>query len=162
MKDECDDFWLKVKASSDGLLADLRACHSPQPARLPDERAEYPERKRDRLAAKKLLLQLPTPEQCVVRAVAEHFRVYPTTILVRRRHAHRIFLRQLTIFMCTLLVKNTAIYRLAKRFGYDHSTFFHGVKKVEERLALGGISASDIDSITKIYHLKRKANGNHR
>lgn len=82
----------------------------------------------------------------IQRAVAIHFGISRDDILSPRRTLNVAHPRQIGMYLCKALTLQS-LPEIGRRFGRDHTTILHGVRKIEGRLPFDEQLKRDVDSI---------------
>ena len=85
----------------------------------------------------------------IISVVAEHFGVKPEDITSQKRNSEFVLPRQVVMYLCRELT-NTSQVNIGKLLGKkDHTTVIHGVKKIENDIAVNEELRNKIDIIKK-------------
>lgn len=78
--------------------------------------------------------------------VAKHFDLTVGDMVSKRRSQRIIRPRQIAMYLCKQLTPHSFTY-IGKRFGRDHTTVIHAVRKVGERIAVDAELAAEIETL---------------
>ena len=85
----------------------------------------------------------------IISVVAEHFGVKPEDITSKKRNSEFVLPRQVVMYLCRELT-NISQVNIGKLLGKkDHTTVIHGVKKIENDIAVNEDLRNKIEIIKK-------------